>query len=516
MNQKSYPSFADYQSALQHPEMAFSANFLRYAAVESDLWGFPRVRSGGFALTYKVATKDTTYAARCFHRAVRDRAIRYARICQSLEENKLQYFVSTRYISRGVLVNGKHFPISILEWVEGESLETFVLHNLNNREKLINLSEKFRLMCRDLEINGIAHGDLSHRNIIVKSDDNLCLIDYDGLYVPSLAGRKSSELGNIHFQHPGRTNVVFNSHLDRFSSIVIFLALLALAENPSLWGRFQSGGEGLLFQKADFLAPANSLLISALEKTSLTASYIHEFRQVCQSAVEEVPSLEDLIHKQVPALKIHPHLWDLVERNNLVTSAIPAENEEKIRSMIGEIVTVVGKVTEVFHGRTPDGEDHVFVNFGNWEQGCFTCVLWGSVLEEFMKLDVAMDEWLGQWMRIHGLVLVRKNRPQIQAEMITDCSVLSSEDKAIELLEKKSQNDMIVKRFEKESGQSQSKRKKGPKLVGIVQPDKKIKGTTFQLENIFTPTTNTKIEEVINQLYSSSRFKARKKRRQQK
>lgn len=205
----SYPSFADYQSALQHPEMAFAANFLRNGSVESDLWGFPRVRSGGFALTYKIDMKEKTWAARCFHRTVRDRSIRYSQICQVLENNTLPYFVKTRYMHRGISVNGKHFPISILEWVEGESLENYILHQLETSDKLLSLSEKFRVMCMRLEEANMAHGDLSHRNILVKSDD-LYLIDYDGMFVPGLTGRKSSELGNIHFQHPSRSVLFFN------------------------------------------------------------------------------------------------------------------------------------------------------------------------------------------------------------------------------------------------------------------------------------------------------------------
>ncbi len=195
-----------------------------------------------------------TWAARCFHRVVRDRSIRYTQICQAIEKHNLPFFVPTRYLYRGIVVQGKHFPISVLQWIEGESLEAFVLHHLENPDQILALSERFRIMCRQLEEFDMAHGDLSHRNIIIKSDE-IFLIDYDGMFVPALSSRKSSELGNIHFQHPLRTNAFFNSHLDRFASIVIYLALLGLASDPSLWARFQSGGEGLIFQKADFLNP---------------------------------------------------------------------------------------------------------------------------------------------------------------------------------------------------------------------------------------------------------------------
>ena len=39
----------------------------------------------------------------------------------------------------------------------------------------------------------IAHGDLQHGNIIVQDDGTIRLVDYDGCYVPELAGLKSNE-----------------------------------------------------------------------------------------------------------------------------------------------------------------------------------------------------------------------------------------------------------------------------------------------------------------------------------
>lgn len=512
MNQKSYPSFADYQSALQNPERAFSANFLRRGEVEIDLWGFPRVRSGGFALTYKVAVKETTYAARCFHRAVRDRSIRYARICAELEAKKLAYFVSTRYILHGILVQGKHFPISVLEWVEGESLESFVFHNLGEKEKLLQLAERFRVMCRDLEDYGIAHGDLSHRNIIVRSGD-LYLIDYDGMYVPGLSGRKSSELGNIHFQHPGRTNAFFDSRLDRFSSIVIYLALLALGSDSSLWNRFQSGGEGLIFQKSDFQKPSESLLLNVLEKNSHTSRFIPRFRQICLSSVEEVPALKEIILGHKPIRVDIPQLWNLEKMGRSDSAIVSAENSEKIRKMAGQVATIVGNVTEVFHGRTPDGKDHIFINFGDWRQGCFTCVLWGTVLTEFLNLDTAIDEWVGQWLRVRGLITVRNNRPQIQVEMVTDCSLMLSEEKAQKLLGDNLSNNPAKGELISKSAEYLFNHKLGNNEKTSFQQEKSFPEGVSHLDNIFSPQKDTVVEDVINQLYSSKHFKTRKKRK---
>ena len=65
-----------------------------------------------------------------------------------------------------------------------------------------------------LERAGIAHGDLQHGNIFVV-DDELKLIDYDGMFVPRLAGCRSNELGIEHYQHPQRKE----HHFGRSSTI---------------------------------------------------------------------------------------------------------------------------------------------------------------------------------------------------------------------------------------------------------------------------------------------------------
>jgi hypothetical protein len=513
MSHASFPSFADYQSALQHPERAFSHNFLRQSSVESDLWGFPRVRSGGFALTYKLSLNDKLWAARCFHRVVRDRFMRYTEICNSLDELRLPFFLTTRYLHRGIAVQGKYFPMTLVEWVEGDSLETYILHNLENPDKLLGLSDKFRDVCRQMELRNIAHGDLSHRNIIVKSDE-IFLIDYDGMYVPALSGKKSSELGNIHFQHPQRTNAIFNNRMDRFSSIVIYLALLGLAGESGLWRRFQSGGEGLLFQRSDFLNPHGSQLLMALERNPLTARFVPRFRQICRNSMEDTPSLEELIvaHTfEVTTDQAGNQLWNLLEKKKSEVPILYARDTAAINRLQGELATVVGKITEVFHGQTLEDEEHIFINFGDWQQDCFTGVLWGPVLEDMKGMDFSFDSWVGEWMSIRGLISVRNKRPQIQVDAVTDCVLLGSEEKAGRLLnrEKPSQRRpvMIDSSLNIHLSVSHSSQNSGS-VNGSSKNDAKI----LRLTDLFDRQKDPSVEFKINELYSKKQFKKRRKR----
>ncbi len=506
MNPPVFPSFADYQSALQHPEISFSSNFLRQGMVEIDLWGFPRVRSGGFALTYKIELKDNIWAARCFHRAVRDRAIRYTQICQSLEKLSLPFFVPTRYFQHGIAVHGKHFPISIVEWIEGESLEAFVFHHLRQPDDLLALSEKFRDVCRTLEANGLAHGDLSHRNIMVKSGD-VFLIDYDGMYVPSLTGRKSSELGNIHFQHPSRSNADFNEKMDRFSAIVIYLALLALAAEPGLWDQYQSGGEGLLFQRSDFLDPGSSRLLRRLTVIPSVSRYISSFMQICVSSINDVPSLEELITgKESKFLLLTPDNHKKIVNKKANVPVYQADWLTSIQQSIGRIVTVVGEVKEVFHGHTEDGADHIFINFGNWRENCFTAVIWGGVLEDFQRISINPDGLTGKNLSITGLMSIRNKRPQIVLEAVTDLVIKPVQQK---------QNDFFIQKTNLSEISSPPKEKVETFTGGNINNAAQaiLPTPNLSLDDMFRNEAKTGLEDVLNQLYASERFKKPKNRK---
>src|SRR5690606_3395463 len=95
----------------------------------------------------------------------------------------------------------------------------------------------FLRLVKELETFNIAHGDLQHGNIIVKNNQ-MVLIDYDGMYFPELVGLATNEVGHINYQHPQRTARHFNKDIDRFASIIIYIGLKAVSINPSLWKKY--------------------------------------------------------------------------------------------------------------------------------------------------------------------------------------------------------------------------------------------------------------------------------------
>ena len=138
----------------------------------------------------------------------------------------------------------------------------------------------------------MAHGDLQHGNVLIVNDE-LRLVDYDGMFVPQLAGQSSHELGHRHYQHPARSAADFDANTDNFSAWVIYLSLMALSAEPQLWQRFAGGDECLLFRRADFEYPDQSKLMLAL--TELHGNNLQKslfgFRRMLSSDIDDIPPL---------------------------------------------------------------------------------------------------------------------------------------------------------------------------------------------------------------------------------
>jgi predicted unusual protein kinase regulating ubiquinone biosynthesis (AarF/ABC1/UbiB family) len=126
-----------------------------------------------------------------------------------------------------------------MEWVDGLTLDQYIYENLENPTKLDALASQFSKMMYEMRAAGIAHGDLQHGNIIIV-DEEIRLVDYDGMFVPALDGLTSNELGHNNYQHPTRSAEHFGDYLDNFSAWTIltsincrkFIVLACLPRRP--------------------------------------------------------------------------------------------------------------------------------------------------------------------------------------------------------------------------------------------------------------------------------------------
>jgi hypothetical protein len=258
----SFPTNGDYVQALQNTDICFSDPVIKGGRVELTPLGMPKAISGNFASVFAITSATgKRYAVKCFTREVKGQHRRYQAIHDTLASLERPWRVGFDYIGHGVLVDGKWRAILRMEWVENsQTLIPWLESNLRNPDKILDVAKQFASCIEDLREAGIAHGDLQHGNLLVDSHQRLRVIDYDGMFVPSIKDLGSNELGLANYQHPGRSGNDFDAELDRFSAWIIYGSLLSLAAQPLLWSTFRNtGDEKLLFSKDDYLPPLNAL-----------------------------------------------------------------------------------------------------------------------------------------------------------------------------------------------------------------------------------------------------------------
>lgn len=299
----SWPTPQDYNEAVQNPRLAICDSDLQIGQPELNQLGIPRPRCGTFACVYKFQTGGHAWAARCFLRDIPDLQPRYEAISQCLTNAKLPYTVPFTYIPSGIKVRGRSYPILKMKWIQGESLNTFVGKTLAQPGTLLSIGKALLKITRDLKALNIAHGDLQHENILVVGN-KLRLIDYDGMFVPALAGNQSNELGHRNYQLPSRSTWDYGPYLDNFSAWVIYVSLAALAVHPELWQTYRGGDQCLIFRKEDFVKPDSSPILRDLNssRNDQLRLLVDLFTNFFFLTPPDVPGLDG----SLPELKIEP------------------------------------------------------------------------------------------------------------------------------------------------------------------------------------------------------------------
>lgn len=308
----SWPLSQDYNEAIQDPRGNFRDAELRAGEAVTNALGIPMPRSGNFADVYEVrCPSGVRWAVKCFTREVHGLRERYAEISNYLRQVNLPFMVDFRYLEEGIRVRSQWYPIVKMQWVEGFVLNEFVRDNLDKKPILQALGQIWLRMARRLRNAKLAHGDLQHGNVMFvpgSSAKSLAvkLIDYDGMCVPSLAGKNSGELGHPAYQHPERLRTgAYNQEIDRFSLLSIAAALRGLTiGGRSLWERYDTG-DNLLFRQADLQAPEDSPLFRELLSIGdpQTQLLVKELYRACRGPLSDVPLLTELLAEEKPAGK---------------------------------------------------------------------------------------------------------------------------------------------------------------------------------------------------------------------
>lgn len=345
-----YPTIGDYYTVIRHPKIAFRKKDPE-TKIESDLdpllvngkpieksdfmgskslW----IGSGAFACVFKYETYSPRrlWAIRCFTKKITNIESHYKKISRQL--NLIQYrkyFLDFKFINEGIKIKGIIYPIIRMEWFEGKNLRSFIKENLSNKNQLMSLANSWKQLSIDLFEARIAHGDLQHNNILINSDDgiNIKLIDYDSLYFLSEGDNVDDVIKGIDgYQHSLRETTSKKClETDYFSQLVIYISIVAIAENSELWNLYElDKTERLLFSKDDLLAPKNAKIFNELAQASTYVSNLSkQFQKICsETDIRKIPPLHSVINEAEPIIDITALL---VEQSNL-RKKIKTKNEK--------------------------------------------------------------------------------------------------------------------------------------------------------------------------------------------
>ena len=263
-----YPLISEYVKAIQ--DAGDNLEKLAYLTPVLDDHGEPYRSSGAFAVVFKMQDKSTGkyYALKCFTEEQKGRADAYRQIADELDMVDSPYITSVKYMEKELFVDSQceedEFPVLLMDWVDGETMETYIAANYHNQSAMSMLCYRFGKMAAWLRTQSFAHGDIKPDNIIVRPDGSLSLVDYDGMFVPSIKGCKSPTVGTKDFCHPLRTVDDFDETIDDFSLASIALSLKAISMNSTLLDTY-GASDRLLFSENDYRNPSNSKVISALQ-----------------------------------------------------------------------------------------------------------------------------------------------------------------------------------------------------------------------------------------------------------
>jgi len=264
-----YPLISEYVRAIQDANE--NLRELAHLVPVLDDHGEPYRSSGAFAVVFKMKDEQTgkCYALKCFTEEQEGRAEAYRQIADELEFVDSSYITSVKYLDKEIFVDSSceedEFPVLLMDWIDGETMESYIAENYQNNYAMAMLCYRFCKMAAWLRSQPFAHGDIKPDNIMVRPDGSLTLVDYDGMFVPAMKGQKSPTIGTKDFSHPLRTVDDFDETIDDFALASIALSLKAISMNSKLLDTY-GASDRLIFSENDYRNPSSCKAISALQE----------------------------------------------------------------------------------------------------------------------------------------------------------------------------------------------------------------------------------------------------------
>lgn len=225
----------------------------------------PEQYPGGFSVVFPFSNGIDKKDLRIWHKEIPEIKKRTSQISNYLsQQHQLKYFINYEYVSNAIkFESGIKLDAVLMDWGDGLTLKEYIddlihsnISNQSKRNRLLDLSKAFCEMFTHLHKVKISHGDLQHGNIIINGLNDIKLIDYDSLYVPTMGTHVAQVTSGLSgYQHPSRyTSRYCTERNDYFSELVIITSLIYLSEDLCVWDDFSimEDDYSLLFNSNDY------------------------------------------------------------------------------------------------------------------------------------------------------------------------------------------------------------------------------------------------------------------------
>ena len=300
-----WPTTDKIDNAIENLKDKTDIDEIRHLKVVEDMMGLPLSFPGQFARVYKMQDNknNKNVALRFFTKKKMGSMNRYTNLHEYFESKKdqLNFFTEFIFLKNAVNINVNDkeikFPIIKMNWIEGPTLEKFLLDH-SNKEKIEKLKINFKKIIEEMEQHQIAHGDLHPKNMIITKNCDITLVDYDCLFIKKFEGQVMPEYGDPDCQHPNRKDFTYDHTVDRFSAFVLYFALIILENNPE-FSKIRQGE--FIFSETDYKNPEKSETFKKINElpSSQIQYFLKTLKTICKNNKPSIEPLSSIIQKSL-------------------------------------------------------------------------------------------------------------------------------------------------------------------------------------------------------------------------
>lgn len=327
------PSIEEIKNTISEPSNILIPKLNGYCPIPGILG--PEQYPGGFSIVFPFTNGTDKKALRIWHREIPEIKRRTSQISNYLsQQHQLKYFIDYEYVSNAIkFESGIKIDAVLMDWGDGLTLKYYIDNLINSnineqskRDKLWDLARTFFEMFTELHEVRISHGDLQHGNILIKEPNNIKLIDYDSLYVPTMGPLVTQVTSGLSgYQHPSRCISRYSTERnDYFSELVIITSLIYLSEDLSVWEDFSIMADdySLLFNSKDYCNFKTSKIYKRGILKSKTLHFLLDQinHALALSDIEKLNPIEDVISRAGIDLKIPNQSYYCIQCGTLFTA----------------------------------------------------------------------------------------------------------------------------------------------------------------------------------------------------